>query len=70
MSAVDDINWAGVVIEAIGTFSFIFVSGTLHFKKTQADIAVGASMGCLLGAFIFIGGSISGGAFNPATTVG
>lgn len=65
-----DINWAGVVIEAIGTFSFIFISGTLHFKKTKTDLAVGGSMGLILGAFIFIGAKISGGAFNPAITVG
>ena len=49
-----------LVIEYIGTVFFLFV-----FIATDNPIAIGAA----LALAIYVGGAISGGNFNPATTV-
>ena len=48
------------LIEFIGTFFFLYV-----ILATGSPLAIGAA----LAAAIYVGGSISGGNFNPAVTI-
>lgn len=49
-----------VLIEFIGTFFFLYV-----ILATGSPLAIGAA----LALAIYVGGSISGGNFNPAVTI-
>ncbi len=62
---------AAFVVEAI--FTFALVSTVLHTaisKKTSGNQYYGVAIGFTLMAAAFAGGSISGGAFNPAVGLG
>ena len=62
---------AALLVEAV--FTFALVSVVLHTavsKKTKDNQYYGLAIGFVLLAAVFAGGSISGGAFNPAVGLG
>lgn len=62
---------AAVLVEMI--FTFALVSVVLHTavsKKTKNNTYFGLAIGFVLMAGVYAGGSISGGAFNPAVGLG
>lgn len=64
-------SWKAMLIEAIGTFLLCLVVLTVATtKKLQGNYIYGLMIGLTLTAIIFIGGSLSGGAFNPAVGTG
>ena len=56
------------LVEFVGTF--IFLCGILiALKKTNNSLACALLIGMVLAGVIFLGGSISGGNYNPAISI-
>lgn len=60
-----------VLVEAVFTFALVYVISSVAVdKKNQPNNYFGLAIGFTIMAGAFCGGSISGGAFNPAVAVG
>src|SRR5436309_15642640 len=62
-----------LIVEFIGTFALIFAGAGAIITTQNATgslIAVALAHGLAIGLFVTAAGHISGGAFNPAVTVG
>ena len=67
-----DINiWQAILVEALGTFLLcIVVLATVTSAKLKGNYIYGFAIGIALACAAFMGGAISGGAFNPAVGAG
>jgi len=60
-----------LLVELIGTFTLIFAgAGAIIMTQGQNLVAIGLAHGLAIGLMIAAAGHISGGAYNPAVTVG
>jgi glycerol uptake facilitator len=63
-------NFAGSVVEAVGTFCLVLVIlAAVYSKKSLKDWAP-LAIGTTLGFIVMVGGPLSGGSFNPARWFG
>ena len=63
--------WQAILVEAFFTFALCFVILTVATtKKFEGNYVYGLAIGLTLAAGAFAGGSISGGAYNPAVALG
>ncbi len=63
-------NFAGAVVEAIGTFCLVLVVlAAVYSKKSLKDWAP-LAIGTTLGFIVMVGGPLTGGSFNPARWFG
>ena len=63
-------NFAGSIVEAVGTFCLVLVIlAAVYSKKSLKDWAP-LAIGTTLGFIVMVGGPLTGGAFNPARWFG
>jgi MIP family channel proteins len=63
-------NFAGSVVEAVGTFCLVLVIlAAVYSKKSSKDWAA-LAIGTTLGFIVMVGGPLTGGSFNPARWFG
>jgi MIP family channel proteins len=63
-------NFAGAIVEAVGTFCLVLVIlAAVYSKKSVKDWAA-LAIGTTLGFIVMVGGPLTGGAFNPARWFG
>ena len=63
-------NFAGSIVEAVGTFCLVLVIlAAVYSKKSVKDWAP-LAIGTTLGFIVMVGGPLTGGAFNPARWFG
>jgi MIP family channel proteins len=63
-------NFAGSIVEAIGTFCLVLVIlAAVYSKKSLKDWAP-LAIGTTLGFIVMVGGPLTGGSFNPARWFG
>jgi MIP family channel proteins len=63
-------NFAGSVVEAVGTFCLVLVIlAAVYSKKSLKDWAP-IAIGTTLGFIVMVGGPLTGGSFNPARWFG
>jgi MIP family channel proteins len=63
-------NFAGSIVEAIGTFCLVLVIlAAVYSKKSVKDWAP-LAIGTTLGFIVMVGGPLTGGSFNPARWFG
>jgi MIP family channel proteins len=63
-------NFAGAVVEAVGTFCLVLVIlAAVYSKKSSKDWAA-LAIGTTLGFIVMVGGPLTGGSFNPARWFG
>ena len=63
-------NFAGAIVEAIGTFCLVLVIlAAVYSKKSLKDWAP-LAIGTTLGFIVMVGGPLTGGSFNPARWFG
>jgi glycerol uptake facilitator-like aquaporin len=63
-------NFAGSIVEAVGTFCLVLVIlAAVYSKKSVKDWAP-LAIGTTLGFIVMVGGPLTGGSFNPARWFG
>ena len=63
-------NFAGSIVEAVGTFCLVLVIlAAVYSKKSSKDWAA-LAIGTTLGFIVMVGGPLTGGSFNPARWFG
>jgi glycerol uptake facilitator len=63
-------NFAGSVVEAVGTFCLVLVVlAAVYSKKSSKDWAA-LAIGTTLGFLVMVGGPLTGGSYNPARWFG
>jgi len=63
-------NFAGAIVEGVGTFCLVLVIlAAVYSKKSVKDWAA-LAIGTTLGFIVMVGGPLTGGAFNPARWFG
>ena len=63
-------NFAGSIVEGVGTFCLVLVIlAAVYSKKSSKDWAA-LAIGTTLGFIVMVGGPLTGGAFNPARWFG
>lgn len=69
--AADAAFASAMILEAVGTFALaLVVLSVATSSKLKGNYVYGFAIGLTLTSMIFIGGAISGGAFNPAVGMG
>lgn len=63
-------NFAGSVVEAIGTFCLVLVILAAVFSKKSFKEWAPLAIGTTLGFIVFVGGPLTGAGFNPARWFG
>lgn len=63
-------NFAGSVVEAIGTFCLVLVILAAVFSKKSVKDWAPLAIGTTLGFIVFVGGPLTGAGFNPARWFG
>ena len=63
-------NFAGTIVEAIGTFCLVLVILAAVFSKKSFKEWAPLAIGTTLGFIVMVGGPLTGGSFNPARWFG
>jgi MIP family channel proteins len=63
-------NFAGSIVEAIGTFCLVLVILAAVYSKKSFKEWAPLAIGTTLGFIVMVGGPLTGGAFNPARWFG
>ncbi len=63
-------NFAGAVVEAVGTFCLVLVILVAVFSKKSFKEWAPLAIGTTLGFIVMVGGPLDGGSFNPARWFG
>ena len=63
-------NFAGSIVEAIGTFCLVLVILAAVFSKKSFKEWAPLAIGTTLGFIVMVGGPLTGGSFNPARWFG
>jgi glycerol uptake facilitator len=63
-------NFAGAIVEAVGTFCLVLVILAAVFSKKSFKEWAPLAIGTTLGFIVMVGGPLDGGSFNPARWFG
>jgi glycerol uptake facilitator-like aquaporin len=63
-------NFAGSIVEAVGTFCLVLVILAAVFSKKSFKEWAPLAIGTTLGFIVMVGGPLTGGSFNPARWFG
>ncbi len=63
-------NFAGAIVEAVGTFCLVLVVLVAVFSKKSLKEWAPLAIGTTLGFIVMVGGPLDGGSFNPARWFG
>ncbi len=63
-------NFAGAIVEALGTFCLVLVILAAVYSKKSVKEWAPLAIGTTLGFIVMVGGPLTGGSFNPARWFG